>query len=663
MEGFEAGVTDNLSKSHHHAFDKNAHPFIPHICTIYIYRSQDADKSTETTTETKMATTLSSLIGSSPTGLKEGLLKESEDMSPCVTDIQEAIIREKVGQSLVDPNQAFIPSLYYEFIPGKAEKGSHTNLVDAKLNILNNNINIERLLTLLDELYTTEMTNSIEGGKVYVFSEEDQRYMLVDPLRVFFGNIPYSTTWKKLKKFITSTVKVIDPDFQLNIVKVEIPLIDANTSSFSISKNNFMGQFNAINTPSSSSSSSATTISPTLSPNDTSHLFHPYGQSQQTPHGEHVKSRGFGIVTTTSQKTSKKLVDIFNNMEFEKRVLTVRFDKFPEFSNHHNSTNYKQHHHIYQQNQPHSDHHYHHQQLSGGGHRNSIGSNNKRVYSPNTADYFNLGYERNKYLQFKFYSPSSYMSYMYYPIMGPATAPPPPPPPPPPHLPPILDEIPSGSSSSPSPTNELHASISSLTLTPSESSSYTLISRPEIISNNPSEPELYGTNCFPYIPQQNHPHHHGGPPMFVNQPYAFYYGGIPQPAAPTEEISPMQSKPHQYYSYLGHQGNGMSGRRNSGQPHPLVAAAAIAAQQVHSNQNQAQESSSADNNILAMRSGANSRGGSKKSTGEIVDPGGSRGYLNVHTSEIVHRANSKYLERRKRHQGSVVKINKGTEES
>lgn len=731
------------SQKHHHIFDKNAHPFIPHICTIYIHRLRQDEPSVSHVANTtdsigSHATVGETLIGNASTIPEFGVVPlvtapysvNQTTMAPTPSDIQlgpspivdkddtilaltnnvlnlvlsvkiqESLIRAKIIDSLIDVDQPFEPSSYYEFIPGSFEPESETTLVDAKVNILNPNINLERLLTLLDESYATEMTSSAEGGKIYVFSEEHQKYMLVDPLRVFFGNIPYSTTWKRLKKFITNTVKEIDPAFQLHIEKVEIPLIDASSNpTLPKSASGLFGSYvsrpQQTNTSTSATSSLTTSSAPSsLTASSSSNALSlangatttstPLTQStiptsqqfiqiQPTPHGEHVKSRGFGIVTTDSQQTSKKLIDIFNNMEFDKRVLTVRFDRFPEFSNHHNSTNFRQHQNfqqLYQQPRPEHSHmgHHHHQQLPpiSVGHRNSIGS--KGVFA-NSADYFDLGYERNKYLQFKFYSPSSFLT-MYWPGF--------PLPPPPPQLqqfnyPQYNEEIPSGSSSPPSPTRQLLANISSLTLVPSSSSSALtggMTNAMPDMANIPVDVEIPENNGASYVAQ--HPgavygHHMGA------HPYAYYYGGIPpQPTTtvdPTLGVNHVPPNPLQYYGYIGPQGNMMppisagggstSSRRGSNQLHLLVAAAATAAQQ---KQSQLQSHEAVGD---YGRTGGRSRGGSGSSSGSnIANTGGDtgRGYLNVHNSQIVHRANSKYFERRKSRHNSSSTRNSGTEE-
>ena len=45
------------------------------------------------------------------------------------------------------------------------------------------------------------------------------------------------------------------------------------------------------------------------------------------------KSRGFAIVRTGDRESSEKLIQMFDNVEFEGRLLTVRFDRYPDFNN------------------------------------------------------------------------------------------------------------------------------------------------------------------------------------------------------------------------------------------------------------------------------------------------------------------------------------------
>ncbi|KAG5422187.1 hypothetical protein I9W82_001282 [Candida metapsilosis] len=122
--------------------------------------------------------------------------------------------------------------------------------------------------------------------------DNPDRLIKVSPTRLFVGNVPYTSTWASLRRFLIERANEIDPDNNISILRVEIPV-----SHMSLNEGFFYGQGGI-------------------------------GQPQIVS-----RSRGFAIVTTKSRASSEKLIKLLNNVEFEGRALTIRYDKFPQFDN------------------------------------------------------------------------------------------------------------------------------------------------------------------------------------------------------------------------------------------------------------------------------------------------------------------------------------------
>ncbi|KAK6465746.1 hypothetical protein DFJ63DRAFT_333162 [Scheffersomyces coipomensis] len=122
-------------------------------------------------------------------------------------------------------------------------------------------------------------------------NEENTEYIKVNPRRLFVGNVPYTSTWASLRKFFITKSKELDPESNIFILRVEIPMQSIHNSSNEDSNYDVISQ------------------------------------------GMVTKSRGFAIVTTGNKESANKLIELFDNIEFEGRSLTVRYDKFPEFNN------------------------------------------------------------------------------------------------------------------------------------------------------------------------------------------------------------------------------------------------------------------------------------------------------------------------------------------
>ncbi|RCK58192.1 hypothetical protein Cantr_06209 [Candida viswanathii] len=121
--------------------------------------------------------------------------------------------------------------------------------------------------------------------------EDSNNLIKVNAKRLFIGNVPYSSNWSSLRNFLVNKANEWEPDNNISILRVEIPVQQVPR-------------------------------------NDSYYMFLANRGFASTP-----KSRGFAIVTTGDRHSSQKLIDLFNNTDFEGRSLTVRYDKFPEFNN------------------------------------------------------------------------------------------------------------------------------------------------------------------------------------------------------------------------------------------------------------------------------------------------------------------------------------------
>lgn len=139
----------------------------------------------------------------------------------------------------------------------------------------------------------TNATNPIDGDLIEIPIGEGnnpEQLIKVCPTRLFVGNVPYTSNWASLRKFFIEKANELDPDNEISILRVEIPI-----QQMTLNEGLFYGQI---------------------------------GQPQIVS-----RSRGFAIVTTKDRASSEKLIELFNNVEFEGRPLTIRYDKFPQFNN------------------------------------------------------------------------------------------------------------------------------------------------------------------------------------------------------------------------------------------------------------------------------------------------------------------------------------------
>ena len=132
----------------------------------------------------------------------------------------------------------------------------------------------------------TPDTIQVEVGE----GKNPEQLINVNPTRLFIGNVPYTSNWASLKKFLLERASEIEPGNSISILRVEIPIQQVSV--------------------------------------DGSFLMYRHMGPQIL-----TKSRGFAIVTTKDQHSSEKIIKYFDNVEFEGRQLTVRYDRFPHYSN------------------------------------------------------------------------------------------------------------------------------------------------------------------------------------------------------------------------------------------------------------------------------------------------------------------------------------------
>lgn len=225
---------------------------------------------------------------------------------------------------------------------------------------------------------TSESSLPVTNEFITVQSDEGQS-IKVNPCRLFIGNIPFSSTWTTLKNFLVSKSEEAEPGNNIKILRVEIPMqLLASQSvpglSNPVSNPNLNVSLNKLNNYQFLSSFTSGMDKPQVSD----------GQLSQLSRG---LSRGFAIVTTGNKESLDKLIQYFDNVDFEGRSLTVRFDKFPDFNNY-----------ILQQLNP---------------------ENNHNMFKP--LEISNLAFERNLFQQNLYYGnsgyssvPGNYLQYPYY---------------------------------------------------------------------------------------------------------------------------------------------------------------------------------------------------------------------------------------------------------
>lgn len=156
-----------------------------------------------------------------------------------------------------------------------------------------------------------------EDGMTTVEDENGQQ-IKVNPTRLFVGNIPFSSTWPALKNFLITKAEEFEPGNDIEILKVEIPMQQARGGG----ETSNVGPYYYLST-----------LSQQRQNTPGGHMAHGPGP----PHNIDISSsrqlsRGFAIVTTGNKASLEKLIKYFNNVEFENRPMTVRFDRFPNFN-------------------------------------------------------------------------------------------------------------------------------------------------------------------------------------------------------------------------------------------------------------------------------------------------------------------------------------------
>lgn len=147
--------------------------------------------------------------------------------------------------------------------------------------------------------------------------DEDGNPIKVNPRRLFVGNIPFHSTWPALKSFLVTRADELEPGNSIEIHRVEIPMQQPRDSGSDQAKLNSY-QF-------------LTLLLQLLDKSDASIPDTPRAHSGSGP--TRGMSRGFAIVTTANKMSLDKIIELFDNVEFEGRTLTVRYDRFPDFNN------------------------------------------------------------------------------------------------------------------------------------------------------------------------------------------------------------------------------------------------------------------------------------------------------------------------------------------
>ncbi|SGZ53672.1 CIC11C00000002434 [Sungouiella intermedia] len=154
----------------------------------------------------------------------------------------------------------------------------------------------------------------------FISVEDDEGNAIkVNLRRLFVGNIPFNSTWPALKNFLITKAEELEPGNHIEILRVEIPMQQPRDVPNNASKLNSY-QF-------------LTLLSQQL--NDKSGPPTPDAARTNSSSSGPTRglSRGFAIVTTANKLSLEKIIKYFDNVEFEGRTLTVRYDRFPDFNN------------------------------------------------------------------------------------------------------------------------------------------------------------------------------------------------------------------------------------------------------------------------------------------------------------------------------------------
>lgn len=137
--------------------------------------------------------------------------------------------------------------------------------------------------------------------------DDDGNAIRVNPRRLFVGNIPFNSTWPALKNFLVTRADELEPGNGIDILRVEIPMQQPRDHDTKLNSYLFVAPYPQI-------------------PEQKPDLPARTGSSRGL-------SRGFAIVTTANRTSLEKLIQHFDNADFEGRLLTVRFDRFPDYNN------------------------------------------------------------------------------------------------------------------------------------------------------------------------------------------------------------------------------------------------------------------------------------------------------------------------------------------
>lgn len=169
----------------------------------------------------------------------------------------------------------------------------------------------------------TNDSNLPTSSEFIVVKNDEGQSIKVNPCRLFIGNIPFSSTWTTLKNFLVLRSQEIEPENNMQILRVDIPmqLLTSQYNSNNIPDLNV--NLNKLN--------NYQFLSSFISGNIDNRIAGRMDELNTQP--SRGLSRGFAIVTTGNKESLDKLIEYFDNVEFESRSLTVRYDKFPDFNN------------------------------------------------------------------------------------------------------------------------------------------------------------------------------------------------------------------------------------------------------------------------------------------------------------------------------------------
>lgn len=120
---------------------------------------------------------------------------------------------------------------------------------------------------------------------IVVRNEDTKEMIKVNPCRVYVGNVPFTLLWQQLRNYLVAELER-EPGFAVQITRVEIPMNTLRLRSF--------------------------------------------GYDDDVDSHPMPRLRGFAIVTTANQELAERLIARFDQAEFDGRILTVRFDRFPD---------------------------------------------------------------------------------------------------------------------------------------------------------------------------------------------------------------------------------------------------------------------------------------------------------------------------------------------